>query len=195
MGRLLEADVEFRDGELLAKAVSMPACFVEVFDRHGRAVHAYLVRRAGPQVADDVLDEVWLQAFASRAHFDEQCADARPWLYGIARNVLRSYFRARARVAPANDHAVLDAFDEVDTRVDAVRHRPALRAALAALPDQDREVLLLVAWEGLTPSQAAASLGIPQGTARWRLHRARAAAQRTLDAVRQEQREHTTTEV
>jgi RNA polymerase sigma-70 factor (ECF subfamily) len=195
MGRPLEAEVELCDGELLAKAVSMPVCFVQVFDRHGRAVHAYLVRRAGLQVADDVFDEVWLQAFASRAHFDERCPDARPWLYGIARNVLRSHFRARARVAPGNAHATPDAFDEADTRVDAARHRPALRAALAALPDQDREVLLLVAWEGLTPAEAAASLGIPQGTARWRLHRARAAAQRTLHAVRQEQREHTTTEV
>lgn len=187
--------MELRDGELLAKAVAVPACFVQVFDRHGRAVHAYLVRRGGPQAADDVFDEVWLQAFASRAHFDDRCPDARPWLYGIARNVLRSHLRARARVAPADGLATPDAIDEADARVDAVRCRPALRAALTALPDQDREVLLLVAWEGLTPAEAAASLGIPQGTARWRLHRARAAAQRTLDAARQEQREPTTTEV
>jgi RNA polymerase sigma factor (sigma-70 family) len=195
MEQQLEAWVELRDGEALAKAVIEPMCFVQVFDRHARAVHAYLVRRAGPQIADDVLDEVWLQAFASRARFDGRRADARPWLYGIARNVLRSHLRARARVAPGNGHTAPDAFAEADARLDAVRHRPALRDALASLPDDDREVLLLVAWEGLTPGEAAVSLGIPQGTARWRLHRARAAAQRALGTVAEERLEPTTSEV
>lgn len=187
--------MELRDGEVMARAVAEPACFVQVFDRHGRAVHAYLVRRAGPQIADDVLDEVWLQAFASRGRFDEECADARPWLYGIARNVLKSHWRARSRAAPINGDNAPDAFVEADARLDAVRHRPALWDALAALPDEDREVLLLVAWEGLTPAEAAESLGIPQGTTRWRLHRARAAAQRVLDEASDERSEHTTMEV
>lgn len=187
--------MELQDGEVMARAIAEPACFVEVVDRHGRAIHAYLVRRAGPQVADDVLDEVWLQAFAARRRFDVRRPDARPWLYGIARNVLRSHLRSRSRVVPLDGNGAADAFADADARLDALRHRPALRDALAALPEEDREVLLLVAWEGLTPAEAAQSLGIPQGTARWRLHKARAAAQRVLDSAAGQRPEHSTLEV
>ena len=64
-----------------------PAAFVELVWRHGPAVHAYLARRTGRQDADDLLGEVWLRAFKGRASYDRRCPDARPWLYGIARNV------------------------------------------------------------------------------------------------------------
>jgi DNA-directed RNA polymerase specialized sigma24 family protein len=66
-----------------------------------------------------------------------------------------------------------DPWDEVDEDLDAGRLRAALMGGLNALRPEDREMLLLVAWEGLTPSEAAITLGIPAGTARWRLHRAR----------------------
>jgi RNA polymerase sigma factor (sigma-70 family) len=66
-----------------------------------------------------------------------------------------------------------DPWDEVDEALDAARLRAALNSSLNALRPEDREVLMLVAWEGLTPSEAAITLGIPSGTARWRLHRAR----------------------
>ena len=67
--------------------------FVELFWQHGAAVHAYLSRRAGRQDADDLLGEVWLQAFRSRERYDHRWASALPWLYGIARNVLRAHWR------------------------------------------------------------------------------------------------------
>jgi RNA polymerase sigma-70 factor (ECF subfamily) len=64
--------------------------FVALFWQHGTAVNAYLSRRAGRQDADDLLGEVWLQAFRSCARFDRRWPSALPWLYGIAHNVLRT---------------------------------------------------------------------------------------------------------
>jgi DNA-directed RNA polymerase specialized sigma24 family protein len=78
-----------------------PAAFVELVWRHGPAVHAYLARRTGRQDADDLLGEVWLRAFKGRASYDRRCPDARPWLYGIARNVLRAL---ALRVSPDGSH-------------------------------------------------------------------------------------------
>ncbi|MDA8384967.1 MAG: sigma-70 family RNA polymerase sigma factor [Actinomycetota bacterium] len=150
-----------------------PAAFVELFSRHGPAVHAYLVRRTGRQDADDLLSEVWLRAFESRGNYDRRCLDARPWLYGIARHVLYAHWHRTARpVWPASGPVALDCWAEVDARLDAAAQRAALVQALASLPEGEREVLLLVVWEQLTPAEVAVALGIPQGTARSRLHRA-----------------------
>lgn len=153
-----------------------PAAFVELFWRHGSAVHAYLVRRIGRQDADDLLSEVWLRAFKSRVNYDRRRPDARPWLYGIARHVLHAHWHRTAHPAmPAPGPVALDCWAEVDARLDAAVQRAVLRQALARLSDAEREVLLLVVWEQLTPAEVAVALGIPQGTARSRLHRALAA--------------------
>ena len=68
--------------------------FVRLFWRHGPAVHSYLSRRAGHQQADDLLEEVWVRAFRSRARYDDRLP-ASAWLYWIARNVLLGHFRSR----------------------------------------------------------------------------------------------------
>lgn len=156
------------------------SAFGELLRRHGPAIHAYLQRRSSRDSADDLLSEVFLRAYAAVRHYDERWQDARPWLYGIARNVLREHHRQGH--APLADwarftHAVSvdDPWPDVDSRLDATARNSSLRRALASLAPADREVLLLVTWEGLTPAQAAVSLGIPQGTARSRLFRARAA--------------------
>jgi len=156
--------------------------FALVVYEHGQAVHAYLARRAGRQVADDLLTEVWLRAWRSRGSYDPSWGGPRPWLYGIARNVLRVHWRLRTdRPAPPVRLAE-DPWPAVDERVDAVRLRQALGGALAELSEEHREVLLLVAWEQLTPAEVAVSLGIPPGTVRSRLHRARHVLQRFVDA-------------
>ncbi|MFB6679024.1 RNA polymerase sigma factor [Streptomyces sp. NPDC056390] len=164
------------DEALLARATTEPAAFEPLVARHSVALHGYLARRA-PAAADDLLSEVWLQAFAHRQTFDAARGAARAWLFGVARNVLARHWQQLARdpgAPPAGDPAGSDPWQAVDQRLDAVAAGPSIRRMLAELPETERELLLLVAWEGLTPTEAATVVGIPAGTARSRLHRARA---------------------
>jgi RNA polymerase sigma factor (sigma-70 family) len=170
------------DGVLIERSAhGRPDAFVEVARRHEVAVHGYLARRAGRQAADDLLAEVWLRAFAARGGYDTGYGDARPWLYGIARNVLREHWRTSSGDEPAAlDETGVDPWDGINDRLDSAERAKAMMSAVRALPAAEREVLLLVAWEQLTPAGAAKALGIPQGTARSRLHRARATLRRVL---------------
>jgi RNA polymerase sigma-70 factor (ECF subfamily) len=155
------------------------ADFAALFDRHAVALHRYLARRAGTGPADDLLAQTFLVAYERRGSYDRTRPDARPWLYGIAGNLLRRRHReetrqyqawARTGVDPvAADHAGRVA-DAVDAGVAASR----LAGALAQLAYPEREVLLLVAWGELSYPEVAAALDIPIGTVRSRLHRARA---------------------
>ena len=168
------------DGTLIERSCrGRPDAFAEVVSRHEIAVHAFLARRAGAQAAADLLGEVWVRAFGGRGGYDPAYPDARPWLYGIARNVLRSHWRAsrgasHVTAESALAEAATDPWEAVTGRLDSAARLRVLAAAVRALPAAERDVLLLVAWEQLTPAQAAAVLGIPPGTARSRLHRARA---------------------
>jgi DNA-directed RNA polymerase specialized sigma24 family protein len=135
--------------------------------RHARAVSAYLVRRAGPMSAEDLLSEVWLQAFASRASYDRSFADARPWLFGIARNALRAHWRAAPKdellAETAELPVALNPWPEVEERldIDGVLRGGLedVRRALVALAPAEREVILLVAWEELSVADAAPGAG------------------------------------
>lgn len=161
------------DEQVVAQSVGgSPAAFRELYKRHGAAVHGYLARRAGRHDADDLLSEVWLRAFRARATFRANGSGALPWLYGIARNVLREQWRRGARPPTAGVLDVVDPWPDTDDRLDAASRVKALRAVVAALSTEEREALLLVVWEELTPAEVAATLGIPPGTARSRLHRA-----------------------
>jgi RNA polymerase sigma factor (sigma-70 family) len=169
------------DGALIERSVrGRPDAFVEVVQRHEVAVHAFLARRAGHQAADDLLSEVWVRAFAARGGYDPGHTDARPWLYGIARNVLRAHWRARREPNRAAAEQPVDPWGEVVDRLDSAARARVLAAALRALPAAERDVLLLVAWEQLTPTEAAVVLRIPPGTVRSRLHRARSALRPVL---------------
>ncbi|MFD7560912.1 MULTISPECIES: RNA polymerase sigma factor [unclassified Streptomyces] len=163
------------DEELLARSARDTECFEALVVRLSAGLHGYLVRRA-PEAADDLLAEVWLQAFAGRAGFDAGRGTARAWLFGVARNVLAGHWRRLAQERPdahrrESDHS--DPWHAVDQRLDAAALAPQLRDTLAGLPAVERDLLLLVAWEQLTPTEAADVVGIPAGTARSRLHRAR----------------------
>lgn len=169
------------DGLLIARSLrGTPDAFVGVVQRHELAIHAYLSRRAGHQAADDLLGEVWVRAFESRRGYDTSYDDARPWLYGIARNVLRAHWRTSQHIDLAAPAETLDPWDEVTDRLDLAVKARALVSAVRRLPAPERDVLLLVAWEQLTPAEAAVALGIPPGTARSRLHRARATLRHML---------------
>jgi len=158
-----------------------PIVFVAMVRDHSAAVHAYLARRAGRQAADDLLGEVWLRAFRSRHNLDQAWETPRPWLYGIARNVLRAHWRLRVEGPDPSVDGQDDPWAGVDDRLDARRLAPELSRGLAKLSPDDREILLLVAWEELSPAEVSVALELPQGTARSRLHRARHLLQHHLD--------------
>ncbi len=156
-----------------------------LFDRHAPHIYRYLARRAGREVADDLVAETFLAAFAKRERYDLSYADARPWLYGIATNLVGQHRRDEARQyrirqAATAEPEVPGHADRVAADVTAQAMRPLLGAALATLPTGDRDVLLLIAWEQLSYQEVSRALGIPVGTVRSRLHRARAKVRNVL---------------
>ena len=184
------------DAALIERSRRTPEVFAEVFDRYYDEIHGYASRRLGSSLADDVASETFLIAFDRRRRYDVAHPSARPWLYGIASNLISRHHRAevrRYRALARSDvaHAV-DGFSErVALRVDAEALRGRLAAALIEIADRDREVLLLVAWAQLSCDEAAQALGIRPGTARSRLHRARRKTRAAL-AAREDGRQGTT---
>ena len=168
------------DGELVAGLPHQPDLLGVLYERHAPAVFRYLARRAGPLVAEDLLSEVFTAALDARKRVVlHRSGSALPWLYGIAMNVLRRYFRHRQPSWVVDPDQVMD-WDAVDARLDAEAQHRRLHRALGTLSAADRELLLLVAWEGLTSADAAAVLGISKVAARSRLHRARHRARQAL---------------
>jgi RNA polymerase sigma factor (sigma-70 family) len=166
------------DGELIARSLEEPECFAVLFDRHAAAVHRYLGRRVG-ELADDLLSETFLVAFRRRASWQAVHVDVRPWLIGIATNLVHGHvrteqrrYRALARAAAEPQTPPLDPAD-LAGRFAADALRGPLAAALAGLKARDRDVLLLFAWGQLGYEEIAAVLDVPVGTVRSRLHRAR----------------------
>ena len=132
-GLLQSADM--RDGPLIAQSLrGTPEAFVEIVRRHEVAIHGYLTRRAGLRAADDLLGEVWVRAFGARHRYDTSHEDARPWLYGIARNVLRAHWRTGQNIDLALPEEVLDPWDEITDRLDSAMRARALVSALRGTP-------------------------------------------------------------
>jgi RNA polymerase sigma factor (sigma-70 family) len=166
------------DGAIIEQSLREPEQFAAIFDRYYHVIHGYAARRLGPGLADDVAAETFLIAFSARRKYDLSRQGARPWLYGIASNLISRHVRAEIRQYRALARACIPATaggdpDRIEARLDAQALRRTLAAVLADIPRGDRDVLLLVAWAGLTSAEAGRGLGIPAGTARSRLHRAR----------------------
>jgi len=173
------------DAAVIESSWREPERFAVLFDRHAPHIYRYLARRAGPQVADDLVAETFLTAFAKRDRYDLGYCDARPWLYGIATNLASQHRRDEARQFRIRQAALADPevpghAERVATDVTAQAMRTLLGRALATLPAGDRDVLLLIAWEQLTYQEVSRALAIPVGTVRSRLHRARTKVRQVL---------------
>jgi RNA polymerase sigma factor (sigma-70 family) len=182
------------DAEIIASSEHDPRRFAPIFDRHYGAIRRYIHRRVGPDLAEDLASETFVVAFRKRAGYDPDRSDARPWLFGIAANLLRDHHRAERRQLLAYARIDIDPpigspFDAADARVDAVNAGPVLARALATLRPEHRETLLLHAWAGLSYEEIADALHLPIGTVRSRISRSRlrlralmTASGRSLDA-------------
>jgi len=138
--------------------------------RHKPMVVAYC-RRRGSQDPEGLAAETFAIAWEKRSDLNKR--DCRPWLIATARNLLHEEYRMRRKsmsVAP-DFLASIELGTEINFEIDSLN--PEVDRALKALSREDREALLLIAWEELTPSQAARSLGISATAFRVRLHRAR----------------------
>lgn len=146
---------------------AVEARFAEIFTHLG-LLTAY-ARRRGARAPDEIAAEA--MAIAWRRLADVPRDDARPWLIATTRNLLLA--ERRRHGTPLQDLNGIEAAAAPELPSPALELDPELEAALASLSSTDREALLLVAWEDLTPAAAAASLGISPAAFRVRLHRAR----------------------
>jgi RNA polymerase sigma factor (sigma-70 family) len=179
-------DAASSDADCLARSLNEPTAFELIFDRHFGAVHRYLHRRAGRDLADELTAETFALAFSRR----ESCrasGSVLPWLYGIATNLLHRYRRTERRQLHAYSRSGVDRSvaydDEADARVDGSSLDARLAGALAAMRPRERDALLLYALADLSYEEVALALDVPVGTVRTWLHRARATARRELAAA------------
>ena len=172
MGDRRELRARIRDGDAGA--------FEEVFDAYARSVYNHAFRLTGDwSTAEDVVSLTFLEAWRLRGRLDAEGGSPRPWLLGIATNVARNTRRAHRRHSAAvarlpRPESVRDFADEVAGNLDDQAYLRAVRTAVDRLRRPEREVLALCAWGGLDYAAAAEALGIPVGTVRSRLSRARA---------------------
>jgi len=171
--------MEEPDSAVIATSLEWPDAFGALFDRHGGVLLRFLMRRVAPADAEGLLGEVFRIAFERRGDFELERASARPWLYGIATNVVAKHhrsearrLRATARLA-ARPEPVSDPADPAVSALDAQATWRRVAEAVTALPEAERAVLLLYSWEELSYDEIAETLEVPVGTVRSRLHRAR----------------------
>lgn len=157
--------------------------FSAIYAENRPRVYAYAVSKAGRQLADEILSEVFLVAWR---RFAELPDPPLPWLLAVARNVAASQFRAAVRdrsVAAEMRAWISHAELTVGDVGDQVADRLTVLTGLAALPERDRELLMLVAWHGLSAREAARVVGCSSAAYFVRLHRARRRLELAVAAV------------
>jgi RNA polymerase sigma factor (sigma-70 family) len=175
---MAEAAERLTDADAIEASLRDAHSFTLVFDRHAPAVHRYVSSRAPTSDVDDLVSETFVTAFRCRGRYDLRYDDARPWLLGIATNVLRHHRRAErrrltrlrgARRTPPDPDPSEQVVSDLDTAAESRR----VARAVERLDDKYRDVLLLVAGSGLSYDEVARALDIPIGTVRSRLARGR----------------------
>ncbi|HEX6520574.1 MAG TPA: RNA polymerase sigma factor [Streptosporangiaceae bacterium] len=181
-------DTGLSDADLIGRSVREPELFTAIFDRYSNEILRYAHARLGGDLAEDVTAETFLAAFRNRGRFDLAARSARPWLYGIAVRQISKHRRTEARRlrllrSALADGPTEDIGDRSAERVTAAQLGPRLAAVLAGLPRQDRELLLLVAWAGLSYAEAAAAMEVTESAIKARLHRIRVRTRRELGGI------------
>lgn len=171
--------MELTDAEIIRSSLDDPNVFGVVFERHHDDIFRFVARRVGTDVAADLTAEVFTRAFSLRVRYDVTRDLCRPWLYGIASNIVGDEIRRQGRsgrlylamigLRVEDD----DLLERVDDQIAAEQQATRLNSSLAKLHPGDRAVLLLFAVEALTYREIADALDIPVGTVRSRLSRAR----------------------
>lgn len=155
-------------------------CFTSLFDAHYTTILAYTRRRLDETTANDAVADTFLAAWLN---LDRLSGDALLWLYGLARRTVSHHHRRLGRISRLNHRAALLSGDGiVADPASSIGWQDPFNAALAQLSESEREVLRLVAWEGLTASNGAVVLGCSETAFKVRLHRARRRLRRFLDA-------------
>jgi RNA polymerase sigma-70 factor (ECF subfamily) len=176
------------DASVIMRSRHEPEAFSDLFTRHAATIQRYVTRRLGPDAADDVVADTFLLAFRQRDSYDPARADALPWLYGIATNLIGRHRRNEVRLYRAlartgADEVMAPFTDRVDSAVTASMANRRVAAVLARLPAIYRDPLLLLAWGDLSYEETAIALGVPKGTVRSRVSRARARLRRMLGDI------------
>jgi RNA polymerase sigma factor (sigma-70 family) len=191
--------VDGSDADLLTAAASGSADAYSVFfRRHAPPVTLYAVRRCSqPDDVADMVSETFFIALQASGRYIPETDTALPWLFGIARRVLAKQRRRRAgtrrlMVKATNSQSLVSASEEdaIAAAIDASRQRPAIEAALATLSAGEREVLELVAYDGLSPTEVAVALNLTPNAARLRLSRARRHVRDQLDPAGDREASH-----
>ena len=165
------------DAAVIARSLADPELFGELFDRHWPAVYRYCRSRAGTE-GEDLAAETFQLAFDRRATYELDRPDARPWLLGLATNLIRNHLRSCGRGARAlgrlsEGNAFDDPTDTIIERTEAAQLGPVLAQALDGIRSSDRDALLLFAWNDLSYEEVAVALSVPVGTVASRISRAR----------------------
>jgi RNA polymerase sigma-70 factor (ECF subfamily) len=177
------------DVRLLAEIVAGDEqAFVELYRRRHQDVYRFVFAMARSRsFAEDVLQEVFLNVLENASRFDVAKGSVRAWLFGCARYVTLDRFRLERRWT--DDMPVDGVAVDGDERLFTDQRIERLHAAIARLPVEYREALVLCELQELSYAETAAVLGCPVGTVRSRLHRGRALLTAMLD-----EGERTTTE-
>ena len=161
------------------------ADFEHCFEVNFVAVHRFIARRVGAPLADDLAAETFATAFRRRHIFDPSLASSRAWLFGIANNLVRAHLRAEQHMLALSSRLEAEASStgrdaSPEAQVAGSGLAPRVARALASLTPEQRDVLLLHAWGGLSDEEVAVALGLPAGTVRSRMWRARIAVRSQL---------------
>jgi len=157
-----------------------------LFCEHARAVYNHAFRLTGNwSAAEEVVSLTFLEAWRLRGTVRPDGGSLLPWLLGIALNVARNVSRAARRQQAAMNRLptapdVPDFADDLAGRIDDAERLEKIHAALSTLRRTEQDVLALCVWSGLNYAEAAEALGVPVGTVRSRLSRARRKLQRKM---------------